>query len=405
MRILHTADWHMQDRLGRQSRSKDIECALEQIAAYLEQYSVDVMIVAGDIFSEQCRTEQTREAVTTIKRVFSPFIERGGSIVAISGNHDSELLFDTLRDVLELGTPQRTSTQRTQSAGQLYITAKPCTLKLIGKDGVTVQFILMPYPTPRYYLNNTKSNYKNVEEKYQHIRESYQFVLNGLLQKLDVQLPAILVSHIHVHDAHIHSNHGLGDEETIMVPSSDIPAHLAYVAYGHIHLPQKVFSGAEHIRYSGSIERMDIGEREEKSVVLFDIGTAGLIDKPSLQPLKSRSVYHVEITDPDTQISTLMQEYPDAENALVKYTLHWDAQKHNREELCRVIETVFPYWYERNCPEVGQSQRQKTVFSQQNLQDVVGTVRDYLTTNLAENSQQEALLTLANEILAQEVWK
>ncbi len=405
MRILHTADWHMQDRLGRQSRSKDIECALEQIATYLEQYSVDVMIVAGDIFSEQCRTEQTREAVATIKRIFLPFIERGGSIVAISGNHDNELFFDTLRDALDLVAPQRASTQRTQSAGQLYITAKPYILKLIGKDGVTVQFILMPYPTPRYYLNNTKSNYENVEQKYQHIRESYQFVLNGLLQKLDVHLPAILVSHIHVHDAHIHSNHGLGDEETIMVPASDIPAHLAYIAYGHIHLPQKVFSGTEHVQYSGSIERMDIGESEEKSVVLFDIGAAGLIDTPRLLPLKSRPLYHVEITDPDMQISTLAQKYPDAAKALIKYTLHWDAQKHNREELCRTIEAVFPYWYERTFQEIGQSQMQKTVFSQQNLQDVVGTVRSYLTTNLADNPQQEALLTLVNEILAKEVWK
>lgn len=405
MRILHTADWHMQDRLGRQSRSEDIACALEQIAAYLELYNVDVMVVAGDIFSEHCRTEQTRDAVASIKRIFLPFIGRGGSIVAISGNHDNELFFDTLRDALDLGTPQRVSMQSTQSAGRLYITAKPYTLKLTGADGVTVQFVLMPYPTPRYYLNNNKANYKNIEEKYQRIRESYLTVLNGLLQKLDVHLPSVLVSHIHVHDAHIHSRYQLGDEETIKVSTSDIPAHLAYVAYGHIHLPQAVFNGAEHIRYSGSIERMDVSESEEKSVVLFDVGAAGLIDKPRLLPLKSRTLYHVEITDPDTQIPTLTEQYPDAAEALVKYTLHWDAQKHNREELCRTIEAVFPYWYDRNLLEVGQSQRQKTAFSQQNLQDVVGTVREYLTTNLANEPQQEALLALANEILAQEVWK
>lgn len=405
MRILHTADWHMQDRLGRKSRSEDIERALEQIATYLQQYNVDVMIVAGDIFSEHCRTEQTRDAIATIKRVFLPFIGRGGSIVAISGNHDNELFFDTLRDALDLVAPQRASTQQTQSAGQLYITAKPYTLKLTGADGVTVQFILMPYPTPRYYLNNARANYTNVEDKYRQIREGYLTVLNGLLQKLDVHLPSVLVSHIHINDAHIHSRHQLGDEETIKVSTSDIPAHLAYVAYGHIHLPQAVFSGAEHIRYSGSIERMDVSESEEKSVVLFDIGASGLIDTPRLLSLKSRTLYHVEITDPDTQIPMLAEQYPDAAEALVKYTLHWDAQKHNREELCREIETVFPCWYDRNLPEIGQSQRQKTAFSQQNLQDVVGTVRDYLTTNLADDPQQEALLALANEILAKEIWK
>src|SRR6266566_5422392 len=51
MRILHTADWHMQYRLGRQDRSEHIHHALEQIAGYLQEHSVDVMLVAGDIFS------------------------------------------------------------------------------------------------------------------------------------------------------------------------------------------------------------------------------------------------------------------------------------------------------------------------------------------------------------------
>jgi DNA repair exonuclease SbcCD nuclease subunit len=93
MKILHTGDWHMNDTLGRIDRASDICRSLEQIAVYLEEHEIDVMIVAGDLFSERSRLDQMRAAVGEIKRVFHPFLDRGGSIVAISGNHDREVFF------------------------------------------------------------------------------------------------------------------------------------------------------------------------------------------------------------------------------------------------------------------------------------------------------------------------
>lgn len=405
MRILHTADWHMQDRLGRQDRSADISRALEQIAAYLEQYRVDVMLVAGDVFSEHCRTEQMRAAIAEIRRIFLPFIERGGTMVVISGNHDNEVFFETLRDALDLVAPRRSPKGDTHATGQLHITSRPRLLKLTGADGTTVQFVLMPYPTPRYYLNNIRASYQSIEDKHRTIQEAFDRVCNDVQSKLDVRLPGVLVSHIHIRGANVSSHYQLGEEDTIIIEASSIPAHFAYVAYGHIHHPQSVLNGATHVRYAGSIVRMDAGEKEDKSVVLCDIGQEGLVGEPRLLPLKSRPIYHIEITDPDTQVPQLTEQHPDADYALVKYTLHWHPQKHNREELCRTIEAIFPYWYERAFQEMGQSQTQKTKLSQHNLQDVVGTVRDYLNINLVDDPQQEELLALVNELLAEEVWK
>src|SRR5436309_3125735 len=110
MKILHTADWHMNDTLGRVDRSDDICRALERIAGYLEEYAVDVMLVAGDLFSEPARPERMRAAVAEIRRIFLPFLERGGTILAISGNHDSEVFFETLRDAFDLVAPGRART-------------------------------------------------------------------------------------------------------------------------------------------------------------------------------------------------------------------------------------------------------------------------------------------------------
>jgi exonuclease SbcD len=396
----------MQDKLGRQDRSADICRALEQIASYLEEFAVDVMLVAGDIFSEHCRSEQMRSAIGEIKRIFLPFIERGGTIVAISGNHDNEIFFETLRDALDLVATKRQQGDNTHPTGQLYIASKPRVLKLTATDGTTVQFVLMPFPTARHYLSKDKANYKTIEDKYRSIQQGFVRILNELQSRLDVQLPSVLVSHIHVRGAHIHSRHQLGEEETVVFEAGDIPTHWAYIAYGHIHQPQSAIEGAIHIRYAGSIERLDVGEsQDKKSVVLCEIGPTGLVGEPRLLPLDSSPIYHVDITDPDSQIPQLAEKYPDSERALVKYTLHWHPQKHNREDLCRAIESTIPRWYERAFQEIGVRAEQTAMPTQQSLQDVIGTVRDYLRMSLANDPEREQILALANELLATEVWR
>ena len=55
MKILHTGDWHMNDVLGRVDRTEDIFRCIEKIAPYLDERAVDVLLVAGDLFSERSR--------------------------------------------------------------------------------------------------------------------------------------------------------------------------------------------------------------------------------------------------------------------------------------------------------------------------------------------------------------
>src|SRR5688572_27399458 len=170
MRVLHTSDWHMNDRLGRQDRSLDISCALEQFAHYLDEGRVDVMIVAGDIFSELSTREQLRDALGEIRRIFLPFLERGGTIVAISGNHDNDVFFETMRNALDLALPTRKPKPRhkiTQAyaGGRLYAVPRPRVLPLKDHKGQVVQFVLMPYPTARCYLRGEAQRFSNLEEK------------------------------------------------------------------------------------------------------------------------------------------------------------------------------------------------------------------------------------------------
>jgi|SRR5579859_1495112 len=402
MRLLHTADWHMNDRLGRVDRTIDILHSLERIRDYLEEYRVDVLIVAGDLFSGRDTQEQLREAVGSLKELFVPFLQRGGTMLAISGNHDNSAFCGSLRDALELAAPGRTGANGTDATGRLYVAPRPQLIKLADPLGNVVQFVLMPYPKASDYVRGEAMNYRSLAEKNSAIQHNFAEVLQTLRSRVDPKLPSVLVSHIHVRGVQVNSLFRLSEAEDILFEPTDIPAEWAYVAYGHIHKPQPAVIGAEHIRYSGSVQRMDAAEADDqKSVVLVDIGPSGRQSAPQLLPLECVPIYKVGIDDPDSQLSKLANTYANATEALVDYTLYWQPGKHNRDDLCRQIEAIFPRWYSRDFVEIGRDASRAKNFSPNRLQDVAGTVRDYLNKRLEKHPERQELTALAEKLLAE----
>ena len=158
MKILHTGDWHMGTTIGGGNRRVDLAPAivanLERIAGYLEERAVDVMIIAGDIFCDRATREDLKLAVDEINRVFTPFLARGGTIIAISGNHDSIPFLESLRGAIALAPPPAVASSDADgeiaAPGRTYLSALPRVLRLRDKAGVIVQFLLMPYPNAQF---------------------------------------------------------------------------------------------------------------------------------------------------------------------------------------------------------------------------------------------------------------
>src|SRR5262245_65295479 len=90
MRILHTGDWHLADRLGRIDRTDDLRRAVERVAAYCRSEAVDLLLVAGDLFSELAGPEALRDSIRHLQEVFADFLQAGGTILTMTGNHDKE---------------------------------------------------------------------------------------------------------------------------------------------------------------------------------------------------------------------------------------------------------------------------------------------------------------------------
>lgn len=403
MKILHTADWHMNTTLGRQDLSPYIVKALEQIAVYLQEYEVDVLVVAGDLFSERSRDEGMRQAIAQIHRIFGPFVARGGTILAVAGNHDSELRFETMRDALRLGAGD--------GVGRFILTANTQFLVLTDKRGQQVQFALLPYPTPRSYLPGV--SFSTIEEKNRLVQAGFARALEEMRSKhFDPNLPAVLVSHVHVRGANSHSLYKISESDDVVFEPSQIPTEWTYAAYGHIHKPGAAVAGVPHVRYSGSVVPLDAAERfDEKVAVLVEIGENGERTIEEL-PLPAVSLHQITldftVRSPEEELAKWRAAIPDASQALVHTTLRYWPQELSGVALRAQVEALFPRWYGRSEEKVGLELAPRPLEVGADAQqptnplsgDVPTLVRDYLRHRLSEHEEREAILGLAEEYLA-----
>ncbi|MCS7269515.1 MAG: exonuclease subunit SbcD [Gemmataceae bacterium] len=413
MRLLHTADWHLGDRLGRIDRTADLRRGIEQIAHYCQSEQVDVLLVAGDLFSELTRPDKWGEHIHHLEQSFRPFLLQGGTILAITGNHDSEHLCETLVQAMELVEPATVSTNATVPlrSGRLYLATRPTLLRLATPRSGTVQFVLMPYPRPSHFFlepHAARRSYTTPEERSRMLAECWVRRLEQLCQgpDFDPALPAILVAHIQLYGADIVQGlFRLALSDDIIVPRARWVEWFDYVALGHIHKPQSLGSQPP-IRYSGSIDRLDLGEKpDDKSVVLFDIGPDGLQGEPRLLPLEATPIEEILITDPETELPQLEQRYPAGwrQRALVKLRLHYQGGRHRLEELLQQTELLFPRWYDRDWEDVqaATASAELAEEAQVHPRSIAETVRSYLELSLADQPEEErqALLQMAEELL------
>src|SRR6516162_2092806 len=157
MRILHTADWHLGDRLGRIDRTQDLRRAVERVAAYCAEHEIEVLLVAGDLFSELSRPDSLRDSIEHLQKTFEPCLLGGGTILAVTGNHDNETFCHTLQLVMTLAAPAAGKAGEVRPFGRLYLATSPTLLRLADRQGQPVQFVLMPYPTATRYLRDQEA--------------------------------------------------------------------------------------------------------------------------------------------------------------------------------------------------------------------------------------------------------
>lgn len=395
MRVLHTADWHLGDRLGRINRTDDLRQAVERIGQLCCERQVDVLLVAGDLFSELARPDHLREIIEHWQTEFRDFLMNGGTILTLTGNHDNENFCRTLSNAMNLASPAVGTMGDIVPAGRLYLATEPTLLKLPDRHGgYPVQFVLMPYPTPaRYFRGETNQKYSSAEDKNNQLMKAFLGELHRIQQheRFERSIPTVLGAHINVSGATVGpSLFRMAVADDVVFSPDDLPNDFAYVALGHIHQAQTL-AGRENMRYSGSIEKLDLGEaNDHKSVTLFELDQTGLVSPPEVIPLPSTPIVELQIDQPTAAMEVLRERHPVPCFDLVKLNIRYTAGVDNLEQILDQLHTMFPRWYTRDWRETGElSERLATPENTPRGASFQETVREFVKQELINHTDEE----------------
>ncbi|MGW7534141.1 exonuclease SbcCD subunit D [Amycolatopsis sp. NPDC054798] len=258
MRVLHTSDWH----IGRTFHGADLlteqEAALTHIAELVDRESVDVVVVAGDIYD---RAVPSAEAVRVATAAMTRIRRAGAELVITPGNHDSAARLGAFAEFA--------------AAGGLHVRATVDGIAepvVLHDEHGAVAFYGIPYLEPE-----PSRHALGVPEARGHtgvLGEAMRRVRDDLASRPGTR--SVVLAH-----AFVTGGEASESERTIAVGGVEqVPGSVFdgvdYVALGHLHGPQTL---AEHLRYSGSPLAYSFSEaRQRKSVWFVDLDATGLAE-------------------------------------------------------------------------------------------------------------------------------
>lgn len=248
MKFLHIADLHIGKCLNQKSLLEDQKIILDQIVKYMEDYNVEVLMLAGDIYDKQI---PSKEAVNLFNDFLCDLIlKHHYKVYIISGNHDSVERLNFASSILK-------------NEG-LYIETyanAPISKYEFHDEFGKVNLYMLPYSSPLYTRVKFDSTCNNYSEMIKYYVEN---------SNIDFSKRNILLTHhtfLHNNmasfsDSEVRFNIG-GTEGIDAAYFKDFD----YVALGHLHNPQYV--NRHHIRYSGSILKYSDSEVNINKVALM----------------------------------------------------------------------------------------------------------------------------------------
>jgi exonuclease SbcD len=405
MRILHTGDWHLNDRLGRVDRTEHLRRRVERVAEICEEESVDVLIVAGDLFAENAKPEEVADSFKHLGRTFAAFFRRCGTILAVTGNHDQDgrvrPSIDLARTGMQLYDAPRSPGERFET-GRFYLIDSPFFGRLRDPAGLDVQFVTLMFPSVSR-MPAVKSMATTAEEIHRPIARMVADWIRGLRDEegFDKSLRTVFVAHMSVNGAECSDGrYRLSERTDVLVGESDLPTKWDYVALGHIHRPQAI-GGSPHVRYCGSLDRLDFSERDDdKGVVLADVGPHGLTEPPRVISIPATSIAELRLADPNATAQDIRNLVPEFETTLVRVVVEPEASADIGGSLGRAIHEALPNvigidWRKAEGDHFATATRSKATIRE--------TVLDYLNgVKLEHESLRPELVELAERYLDSE---
>ena len=262
MKILHTADWHIGQRLHERQRTDEHEQFLNWLLETIQVHQVELLLVSGDIFDTALpSSESTNLYYRFLYRLFD---ETDAYTVITAGNHDSPRHLEAPREFLEMG--------RIYVIGMAEEPTK-CVVT-IPPDGPLIAVAAVPFFSESDLRHLSYETEVDRNERY---RERFKAFYADCVSLMPTELPKILMGHLFVQGGQV------GDSErnvqiggATATHASDFPKEVSYVALGHLHRPQTIKGTEYPVRYSGSPIPLRFNETDYRKVVyLLELSEGG----------------------------------------------------------------------------------------------------------------------------------
>ncbi|MFE0651459.1 exonuclease SbcCD subunit D [Streptomyces sp. NPDC059534] len=257
MRLLHTSDWHLGRSFHRVGLLEAQAAFLDHLVRTVEEYEVDAVLVAGDVYD---RAVPPLPAVELFDTALHRLAEAGIPTVMISGNHDS-----ARRLGVGAGLIQRAGVHLRTDPGGIG------TPVVLADEHGDVALYGLPYLEPAL-----------VRDRLGAAKAGHEAVLAAAMDRVRADLatrPAGTRSVVLAH-AFVAGGAPSDSERDITVGGvSAVPSGVFdgvdYVALGHLHGSQTL---TPRVRYSGSPLAYSFSEADHrKTMWLIDLGAGGAI--------------------------------------------------------------------------------------------------------------------------------
>jgi len=324
IKFIHTADLHfgmenygkVDPNTGIHSRLLDFEKALTFCIDTAIEKEVDFFLFCGDAY------KTTNPTPTQQKLLFNCFMklyQANIPIVIVVGNHDNPLSFGKAHSLDVFGN---------LPLDGFHVVSKPSIIELQTKNGV-VAIVGIPWPTRNNIAMSEKHIFKSSKDITDYISDAIGKIIHSFSQKLNPNIPAVLAGHLTVSSGVFSGSEkrAIYGNDPVFLPSQLAIQPFDYVALGHLHRYQNLNKkGYPAVIYSGSVERIDFGERkEEKGFCLVSIEKKG---KTIYEFIKTptRPFIQLDITlkakeDQTTQVIAAINKQ-DLKGAIVKIIYH-----------------------------------------------------------------------------------
>ncbi len=271
IKFIHLSDIHIglqthgkiNPATGKNTRLEDILKSLDFVFNYALKESVDLVLIAGDIFHRE--NPNPTEEIEFAKRVVKLVEGSRAKVVMVLGNHDYPSAG---------GRASAVEIFPALDIERVTIVRKP-SVHILDTDKGQVQIACLPWAGRSGLVSKDEYKSLSTHEIQIEIEKRLIVIIRDLSAKIDNSNPSIFLGHLSVRNAKLSGT----ERDTLttsdpVVPLSELNnTAFNYVALGHIHRYQNLNKNdPTPIVYSGSIERIDFTEeKEKKGFVLAEI--------------------------------------------------------------------------------------------------------------------------------------